>query len=123
MATPIVTPLPLYVDSVKIGEATGGSYEITANVNQVITDAGAAFQVGRSTCTASINTILPRAGLAKDLYAVCLGKRDLRIRIKLGDKFHDFVGKLTTASANWTVASGEASGAFNFVGAEPTVLG
>jgi hypothetical protein len=113
----------MLVDSVKVADATGGSYEINPGISPIVTDGGLVMQVGTTQVTASINTVIPRAGMRNRLYEATLSKRDVQVQILMDSKVHTFTGKLTSASANWDWAGGTAAGAFQFIGSESKLTG
>jgi len=122
MAQPIMVPVPIYVDRVKVGEATEGSYEVRNGVETVVTNDGTAFTMGRVTTGVSIKTIVPRAGMRVRLFEAVVSKKDCKIQLPIDGKYHEVEGKFTSAKADWNHASGNCMGDFVFVGGEPRIL-
>lgn len=123
MATPIVTPLPMLVDGVRIADATEGSYDIDPGVSDGVCDQGQYFKFSITRCRASISKIQPRAEVDDGLLESLLAKKSVTIQIKTGSKSQSFVGKLTGGGWKWSFENASASVDFQFVGSEPTVAG
>lgn len=123
MATPIVQPIKMYVDNIEVADATSGSYEINPGITPQVTDQGIVFQQGTTQLTATINTVIPTAGMTARLFESTLAKNDVSMMLLMDSKIHTFTGKLTAASANWDWSNGAANGTFSFIGSTPKIQG
>jgi hypothetical protein len=121
MAIAIIVPIPVYVDNVKVGDATAGTYSLNNGTELVHADAGTAIQAGRNTCSMSLQTIVPRRGMKARLFEALLKKKIVKVRLPLDAKHHSFEGIVQTGEASWQWANGACSGSFSFIGVEPEI--
>lgn len=120
--TSIMTPSPIYVGGQKIGDATEGKQTIDTGMGMIQTDAGVGFTVGRVTASVSIKTIIPRQGMAVDLFAKALAQTVFQIKLFHDGKFFTYSGFLKSASGEWSFSDGKCTGDFEFQGANVTAV-
>ncbi len=113
---------PLYIDGVKIGEVTGGSYDVTNGVERVVTSDAVALTSGKVVTGVQFKTVIPRAGMGKKLFQEVINKRILKIQLPIDGDFHEVEGMLTSAKADWDQAAGRTDGDFSFVGGTPEIV-
>jgi hypothetical protein len=120
-SSPIVRPVPIYVNQNKVGDATEGSYEVDGGREMHVTDAGVAFSRGRVTCKMDITTIVPVKGMRVRLMELLIAQKDVSVQLPVDGKLHAFDGVITTGGYNWNHAKGACTGKFSFLGATPDV--
>lgn len=123
MANPIIRPLPIYVNSDKVAEATEGTWEIDGAVALQIADGGTGISRGRVTVKASIKTIVPVKGQRVKLMQLCLGQKDVTLELFAEGQFIKADGILSSYGYEWNHANGTATGSSSFIGATPEVNG
>ena len=121
MANVIVTPISLFVDRVKVGEATGGSFRIRNGVERMPTNDSIAFTRGKTVMDVNWKAIVPRAGMRARLYEAVVSKKDITVQFVADSKTYKVDGKLSEGGADWDHASGRLEGDFAFLGGEPTI--
>jgi hypothetical protein len=123
MANTNTAASPLYMDRVKIGEATDfdATFDNSSEVIQV--SDGTATTNGRVTTTLGFKTIVPRAGHKAKVLEALLAKKDVIMQTLLEGKWVEVTGKLKTAGYASTEGDGALRGSFQFVGGEPEILG
>jgi len=119
---PIVAPISLYVDRVKVGECTGGSFKVDNGVERIPTSDSIAFTLGKTVSEVSWKTVVPRAGMRARIMEAVISKKDVKIQFVADSKAYDIDGKIKSGSMDWEVASGNLNGDWQFLGGEPSVV-
>lgn len=115
--------ITLLFDTVKIGEATGGEYNIMNGVQRVETNDATGFTSGRTVTDISWKSITPKAGYKAAITDAILTKKEVKIQFNLEGKFHTVAGRMASGKFSWDDASGKCEGDFAFLGGEPIVVG
>jgi len=119
----IIRALPLYVNSRKIAEVSGGSYEHNSNDEmQIATEGYMGHSDGADTCRVQANTITPVKGHELELKRIILNKEYCTVGIPVDGGYEQFDGRMTSRSYNWDTKNGSCTGQFTFEGGKPDVL-
>lgn len=119
---PIITPISLFFDRVKVGEATGGTVKFMSGVTRVPTNDSIAFTLGKGVTDMSWKTVVPRRGMRARLYEAVLSKKDIKIQFVMDSKAYEVLGKMSEGGAAWEHAAGTLEGDFAFLGGEAVIL-
>jgi hypothetical protein len=117
-----IHPSLVWVEDVRCGSITDGTYEIDAGIEQIIADGGTGYANGVVTVKLDFNTMIPLPGMKEPLFRWLTQQKLVGVQVFIDGAYQKFEGKISNGGGSWEHAKGTNKGKFSFVGSRPEII-